>query len=197
MNLQDFATLQAAIDYVAPKERMISQDMIVSFLTLNDCVTSLQTSTNEKAKGFYLAITSGVQEFNLMNSHTVGQSQQALLAYLVTAGAVNQAFADTCVGYANGSYQPFINATKHDFDKAKGVITKTPIIVENGYCTITTTADVESHNPQIYRKITFTNGDFEYIRVAGFTGVSVAKLYRVQCPSFPDMYIDDAYGVVS
>jgi len=171
--------------------------MIVSFLTQNDCVTSLQTSTNEKAKGFYLAVLSGVQEFNLMNSHFIGQAQQALLAYLVSVGAVNQAFADSCVNYANGTYQPFINATKHDFELAKGIITKTPVTVEKGYCTITTTADVESHNPQIYKKITFENGDFEYFRVAGFAGVSLAKLYRVQCPSFPDMYVDDAYGVVS
>jgi hypothetical protein len=197
MLLSDFSTLAEAKAHVAERKRMASPDMIISFLTKHDCVTSLQTSTKEKAKGFYLALLAGVQEFNLMNNHPVGQAQIQLLSYLVSVNTVNQAFYDEVFNYCNYTNTPFVNSTKHDFDKAKGNINKKLVTVENGYCTITTTADKESHNPQIYREVTFSNGDVEYIRVAGFGAVSTAKLYRVQCPSFPVMYVDDAYSVIT
>ena len=197
MKAQDFDSVELARIHKEPTKRMASPDMIISFLTKHDCVTSLQTSTNEKAKGFYLALLAGVQEFNLMNNHPIGQAQIQLLSYLVSVNAVNQAFYDEAFNYCNYTNTPFVNLTKHDFDKAKGNINKTLVTVENGYCTITTTADTESHNPQIYREVTFSNGDVEYIRVAGFSAVSTAKLYRVQCPSFPNMYVDDAYSVIT
>ena len=92
MKLQDFDTLALAQPYIKDEKRMTSPDMLISFLTLYDCVTSLQTSTDEKAKGFYLALLAGVKEFNLMSNHPVGQAQIQLLGWLVSVNAVNQSF---------------------------------------------------------------------------------------------------------
>jgi hypothetical protein len=197
MKAQDFDSVKLARIHKEPATRMISPDMLISYLTKHDCVTSLQDSTHEKAKGFYLALLAGVKEFNLMDNNPVGKAHIQLLNLLVSVDAVNQAFADECYNYANYETLPFKFLTEHNFQLAKGIFKKIPVTVENGYCTITTTADTESHNPQIYREVTFSNGDVEYIRVAGFGAVSTAKLYRVQCPSFPVMYIDDAYSVVT
>lgn len=192
MQLEEFNTLQDAKNYIAPKERMISQDMIVSFLTVNDCITTLQESANEKAKGFYLAVSSGVQEFNLMNSHPVGQAQQSLLAYLVLINAANQAFADDCISYANSTYKPHENKTKHDFDLAKGTITRVSKQAVNGWLKITTSADCEAHRPQICVDV---QGVFQ--RVAGFNVVSVTGDYVAQVPrGYTEYFVDDAYGVV-
>ena len=194
MQLEEFNTLQDAKNYIAPKERMISQDMIVSFLAKNNCVTSLQASLDEKAKGFYLAILSGVEEFNLKNSsESVGKPQQILLSYLVSINAVNQAFADDCILYANTIYKPFGNATKHDFELAKGTITRKAVTQTDGILTINTNTDCEAHNPQVYQYI--ESADF-YKRVAGFRGVSVASKYQIEVPRVASLYIDDAYGVV-
>ena len=194
MQLQEFNTLQDAKNYIAPKERMISQDMIVSFLTKNNCVTSLQTSLDEKAKGFYLAVLSGVKEFNLMNSSEfVGKAQQQLLAYLVSINAVNQGFANDCMSYANTTQKPFKNATKQDFEIAKGTIARKAVTQVDGILTINTTADCEKHNPQVYQYI--ESADF-YKRVAGFRGVGVAGKYQIEVPRVNSLFVDDAYGVV-
>lgn len=117
--LKDFDTLAEAQAYTETKERMISQDMIVSLLTQFDCVSSLQNSTDEKAKGFWLAVSSGVKEFNVMNSHSTGVAQQALLTYLVSVGAVTADFQANAIAYANQPYQPFANTTQEQFEVAK------------------------------------------------------------------------------
>ena len=96
MQLSQFNTLEDAKEHSEQKERMISHDMIVVFLTKNQCITSLQNSTDESAKGFWLAVSSGVQEFNIMSSHPVGQGNQQLLTHMVSIGATNQSFADDC-----------------------------------------------------------------------------------------------------
>lgn len=86
-------------------ERMISHDMLVALLTQHDSVSSLQSSNDEKAKGFWLAVSSGVREFNVMNSHPVGQLQQQLLSHLVDINAVTQEFSDAAIEYANTAKQ--------------------------------------------------------------------------------------------
>jgi hypothetical protein len=194
--LKDFATLADAKIHTEPFERMLSPDMVINFLTVYNSLNILLSSTDEKAKGLVFAIQAGVSDFNLMNSHPIGRGQQQLIGYLVAIGALTSDCRDACVGYANTTRKPYANETKQSFDIAKGTISRTQVTVEQGFCSITTTADCEKHNPQIYRKVTFVNGTFEYVRVAGFSGVEAAKTYRVQCPSFPDLYVDDAYGVV-
>ena len=197
MLLKDFATLADARNHTEPHERMLSPDMVINFLTVYNSLDILLASTDEKAKGLVFALQAGVTEFNLMSSHPVGQIQQQLIGYLVQINAITIECFNACVGYANTTRKPYDNETKQNFDIAKGAIERSPVTVEQGFCTITTTADCEKHNPQVYRKVTFNDGSFEYVRVAGFRDVELAKTYRIQCPSFTDLYVDNAYGVVS
>ena len=200
MLLKDFATLADARNHTEPHERMLSPDMVINFLTVYNSLDMLLASTDEKAKGLVFALQSGVTEFNLMNSHPngIGRIQQQLIGYLVSIGALTQECFNACVGYANTTQKPYKSITKQDFNNAKGIISLKPVTVEQGFCTIVLSADAEEkHNPQVYRKVTFNDGSFEYVRVAGFRDVELAKTYRIQCPSFPDLYVDDAYGVVS
>lgn len=86
------------------KSRMLSPDMMVHMLTMSDSITSLFESTDEKAKGFLLAIKSGgITEFNLMDSHPIGQLQQKTLTHLVEVNAVTPMFKTLCLNYANYS----------------------------------------------------------------------------------------------
>ena len=117
MKLEEFNTLEEAKIYQQQKGRMISHDMIVVLLTKNQCITSLQSAADESAKGFWLAVSSGVQEFNVMSSHIVGIGNQQLLAHMVSIGAVNQSFADDCLAYANTTTYPHANATEYDFKR--------------------------------------------------------------------------------
>tara|TARA_R110000772_G_scaffold143936_2_gene253496 strand:- start:151 stop:756 length:606 start_codon:yes stop_codon:yes gene_type:complete len=199
MQLQDFNTLALAKLYIKDERRMTSPDMLISFLTLYDCVTSLQTSTDEKAKGFNLALLAGVKEFNLMSDHPVGQAQIQLLSWLVSVGAVNQSFYDACYNYANYQRQPFLLKTEHEFQLAKGTIPRVRVTLEQGYCriSVSNTSDIESHRPQVSRRTVFANGDKKFDRVATFETVSIAKIYEVACPNFGDLWVDDAYNVIS
>jgi hypothetical protein len=198
MKLQDFATLEAARDYDAEVERMLSPDMVVNFLTVHKSLNLLLASTDEKAIGLVFALQSGVTEFNLMNSHPVGIGQQQLIQYLASIGVLTIECVAACIAYANTTIRPWKDLTKQDFNTAKGIISLKPVTVEQGFCTIVLNADAEEkHNPQVYRKVTFNDASFEYVRVAGFRDVELVDTYRIQCPSFPDMYVDDAYGVVS
>jgi hypothetical protein len=199
MKLQDFDTLALAQPYIKEEKRMTSPDMLISFLTLHDCVTSLQTSTDEKAKGFNLALLAGVKEFNLMSDHPVGQAQIQLLSWLVSVGAVNQAFYDACYNYANYQSQPFQFSTEHDFQYANGTIksTRAPIAWELGHCTVTTTEDCPAHIAQIYERVVFSDGTYQDVRKAHFLKpVSAQGMYRTACPNSPNLYVDNVYAVM-
>lgn len=119
--LNEFATLADAQAYTYVNERMISPDMVVSILTDNDCVISLQNhaQTDDKAAGFLLALSGSVTEFNVMNSHPVGQAQQSILQHLVDIGAINATAQAHLIGYANVTVQPYQNTSQQDFDDAQ------------------------------------------------------------------------------
>lgn len=192
MQLSDFQRLADAKAYSETKERMLTQDMIVALLTEHNCVTTLEQSSDEKAKGFYLAIQSGVKEFNIMNSHPVGQRQQQLLSYIANTGAVNQAFADACVSEANFTHLPFAKSTEYDFMKAKGTCPVKQVTPQSGWLKITTTGDCEKHNPQIYAEVQGVRR-----RVAGFQSVEKAGDHLAKVPrEHSTLYVDDAYGVI-
>lgn len=193
MLLSQFDTLNEAKDYQEQKGRMISHDMIVVFLTKNQCITSLQNSTDESAKGFWLAVSSGVQEFNIMSSHPVGQGNQLLLAHMVNVGAVTQSFADDCLSYANFTTYPHASATEYDFKRAKGLpIPQKEVVPVNGYIKITLTQDVEPHRPQVFADIQGVKQ-----RVTGFGLVDKAGDYLAQVPrGYASFYVDNAYGVM-
>jgi hypothetical protein len=203
--LKDFATLADAKKHIEPFQRMLSPDMVINFLTVHHSLDILLASTDEKAKGLVFALQSGVSEFNLMNNPPdgIGKIQQQLIGYLVSIGALTQECFDACVSYANKTRMPYEFTTKQEFQYAKGTITRKQITWESGYCKLVLTSDAaEAHNPQIFKRIRFSDGSFEDQRVAGFRDVYKAKTseekpYRVQCPCNSMLVVDDAYGVVS
>ena len=75
-----------------------------------------------------------------MNSHPVGQLQQGLLAHLVSVGAVNQAFSDAIIGYANQTSYPYSTTTQAEYDAAvaKAAITETEVSYPSESYIITT-----------------------------------------------------------
>lgn len=121
--LNEFATLAEAQAYTYTNEKMASPDMVLSLLTQHDSVISLQNgaTTDDKAAGFLLALQGSVTEFNVMNSHPVGQAQQQLLDYMVSQGFVTVEFKNALIGYANVSVQPYQNTTQQEFDDAKEI----------------------------------------------------------------------------
>jgi hypothetical protein len=199
MKLQDFDTLAQAHEHVertlkSSDERMLNERGIFSLIGMQDGEALMQAieasiSIPARVKSWFKPSEKGIDISD--------PSALAILAGMVSVNVLTQTNSDILSEYAYLTTQPFEFSTKHDFDKAKGNINKTSVTIEQGYCTITTSADTESHNPQIYRQISFANGDIEYVRVAGFGVVSTAGLYRVQCPGFPNMHVDDAYSVVT
>jgi hypothetical protein len=202
---KDFATLKKAREYEVPFERMMSPDMVINFLTVYNSLDMLLNSTDEKARGLVFALQAGVTEFNLMNSPPkgIGRVQQQLIQYLASIKALTPECVAACIAYANTTRRPWKDSTKNDFEADKGIINRKPVTVEQGYCKLVLTADAEEvHNPQIYKRITFSDGNFEDVRVAGFRNVhkvktELEKPYRVECRAYANMYVDDAYGVVS
>mgnify|MGYP003641447779 FL=1 len=199
MKLQDFDTLAQAKPHSErtlknSDERMLNERGIFSLIGMQageSLMQSIEASPDipARVKAWFKPSERGIDISD--------PSAVAILAGMVAANRLTQVNSDILIEYAYVTTYPFANSTKHDFDKAKGTINKTLVTVENGYCTITTTADREAHSPQIYKRISFSNGDVEYIRVAGFGVVSTAGQYRVECPRFPAMYVDDAYSVVT
>ena len=126
-----------------------------------------------------------------------GQLNRAGAAILVVQGIFTQPLVDAF--FAKGFVRtfPFINTTDHSLELAKGTVNRVSITVEQGYARITTNAACELHNPQITQLITFADGSTKYKRVSSFVGVESARDYIVQCPTLPNLFVDNTYGVIS
>jgi hypothetical protein len=203
MILSDFNTLVEARAYVTTQPKLIHRDSMNSLLASAGLYIALKDIALDTTNPFQNLISAFLDsvEYNFMLNSDTGNRQISALDSIVSAGgAMGSAIASIrplILSMANPEIQPFEFSTEHDFLKAKGGMTYALVTVEQGFCTITTTADTEAHIPQIYKRISFSNGDVEYVRVAGFGVVSTAGQYRVQSPSFPVMYVDDAYSVVT
>jgi hypothetical protein len=199
MNLNDFNTLSLAQVHIKDEKRTASIATVIGFLTDYDCVSTLQDSPDEKAKGFHLALLSGVREFDLTSNSIEGQKYAQLLDWLVYVNAVNRDFADACYNYCNYQSRPFVNSTEHDFQYANGTIklSRVPIAWELGHCTVTTTDDCPAHTAQIYERVVFSDGTYQDVKKAHFlTQVSAQGKYRTACPSSPNLYVDNVYAVM-
>ena len=129
-SLADFATLQDAKIYTEKAKQMLTPDIVVSVLTANDSVLSLEEKalTDDKAAGFLLALRGSVSGFNLMAGTTIGDKQQQLLNYLVLINAVNQDCANELIYIANDvESKPFENATLLQFNQANKIYTEKKI----------------------------------------------------------------------
>jgi hypothetical protein len=203
MILSDFNTLAEARAYITTQPKLIHRDSMNSLLASAGIYIALKDIALDTTNPFQNLISAFLDsvEYNFMVGNITGDRQIAALDSIVSAGgAMGSAIVSIrplILAMANPEIQPFEFSTTHDFLKAKGSMTYAPVTVEQGFCTITTTDDTEAHSPQIYKRISFSNGDAEYIRVAGFGAVATAGQYRVECPRFPAMYVDDAYSVVT
>jgi hypothetical protein len=198
MKLGDFATLQDARPYKLrtlknTDERMLNERGIFSLIGLQAGETLMQAieasaGIPARVKAWFKPSEQGI---DISDPNALG-----ILAGMVAANVLTQANSDILTEYAYVTTQPFINATKNDFELEKGIFNKIPIVVKRGLCRIRTTADTEKHNPQIYQRIDHGNNDIEYKRVAGFRDIEKAGYYpSIECPN-GDMYIDDAYSVI-
>ena len=201
MNLEDFDTLKLAQDNPVIVGRMTSPDMVVSLLTEHDSTLMLldKAKTDPKAAGFLLALNGAVTSYNVITGHPIGDKQQLLLAWLVNIEAVTQNFMTGLISYANPTVYPHTNKTELDFQLAKGTIERVKVTqpFERGECVIITTADCEPHTPQIYERVTYANNEIKDIRIAGFRTVEKAGTYRAHCRDVNNLWIDNAYGVIT
>lgn len=126
--LNEFETIEAARSYTYTTERMISSAMIFAMLGQHNSMNTLKASDDNVAVAFLSALNGGVDEYNLMNSHDLGELQQSSLARLVGINAVTQEFANAAIAYANGKIeQPYLDCTQVQFNNAKKLYTEIPV----------------------------------------------------------------------
>jgi hypothetical protein len=119
-----------------------------------------------------------------------------LIDTMAGAGAITEAEAGLLKGYAYSTVTPFSSATLYDILKARDKCPTVPVTVTGGYAIIDVSADVETHNPQVYALNPRTN---KQERVNGFRAVGKSGLYDAVIPSEwrnAVLSVDDAYGVV-
>jgi hypothetical protein len=199
MKLEEFDNIIDARGYLAPLKRMMTPAMVISYLTRNNSISTLQNSTDEFAKGFHFALLAGVPDFDIMSDNPIGRAQALLVLHLVSVNAVTQAFYDACYNYANTTSRPFEFVTEHDFQYANDTIklSRVPIVWELGHCTVTTTGDCPAHTAQIYQRVSFSDGTYQDVRKAHFLKpVSAQGKYRTACPNLPNLYVDNVYAVI-
>jgi hypothetical protein len=119
MKLKDFATLTDAQAYTENKTKMISPDVMLSFLTQHDHIDLLDAPSKKESKALKHAFSFG-SEFNLIDGHPL--SVRPMLDQMVTDTDLSEAFRDAVVAYANQTTNPFASATQAEFDKAKAQV---------------------------------------------------------------------------
>ena len=135
MNLSDFADLQTAQAHTEVKGRMISPDMMVSFLTAHNLINTVLNSSTDGAKGLQLALQFG-SEFNVITGHPA--SIITIVNQMITDEILTQAFKEFCVSYANPVVYPFANTTLAQFNMAKNIYTAKQITLTKGQDIIVT-----------------------------------------------------------
>ena len=195
MQLKDFTSLQEAKDYKiltlkTSEERMLNERGIFSLIGIPRGEVFMQAieanpDIPERVKAWFKPSEQGI---DIADPNALG-----ILAGMVAVDVLTQSDNDALRDYAYIETQPFKTATKHDFELAKGTITRKAVTQTDGILTINTNTDCEAHSPQVYQYI--ESADF-YKRVAGFRGVSVASKYQIEVPRVANLFVDDAYGVV-
>jgi hypothetical protein len=137
--------------------------------------------------------------FGLDQTTAEGQGNLEAAGVMVAATIMTEDQKIELLGLAIKTTYPNANATEQDFQIAKGTITRKLVSLqfEHGKCIIKTNADCEAHTPQIYKKLNYSDGTEEFVRIAGFRTVEKFGTYRTHCPYFNELYVDDAYGVIS
>jgi hypothetical protein len=136
--------------------------------------------------------------FGLDPTTAEGRGNLAAAETMVDTGLMTESQNSELLGLAIKTTYPNENSTKQDFEIANGTIVRKLVSLpfEHGNCIIKTNADCEAHTPQIYKKLDYSDGSEEFVRIAGFRTVQKAGTYRTHCQYFSELYVDNAYGVI-
>ncbi len=218
MQLSDFLatvpelTHQQALD--AAKAHTVLQGNMLAATTVNGWLSAFkllpvvkQIAENEPshpAHSDLLAVWVGLlgdHEFNFKIGNVTGDGQIAALNRLINTDLTEHApalnmFKDTALYFANTVKHPFATATLHDVLIIRNACPTKPVTAVNGWVTITTTADVQLHNPRLMA-LNSRTGQWQWAN--NVRGVSKAGSYDAQVPREwlnAQLCIDDPYGVI-
>lgn len=122
-----------------------------------------------------------------------GQANRVSAAKLVEHGVFSQYFVDTFFSRAKVVTYPLQSTTLAQVKAHRGTLVYKPVTAQNGWAKITTTADCEPHNPQIFVEIMGVKQ-----RVAGFRDVEKSGDYLAQVPvGYSQYFVADSYEVIA
>jgi hypothetical protein len=207
LKLEDFETLAIAQAYeFSNDKKFIGSGQARGYLIRNGLWSILRVMQSDLsnplsslADGTIITASDASSYFGLDPSKSDGIGNLQSVGVFVSQGAFTQDQADGFLNLAISIENIYANKTELDFQLAKGTINRVKVTkpFERGECVIITTADCEPHTPQIYERVTYANDDIEYVRIAGFRTVEKAGTYRAHCRDVSNLWIDDAYGVIT
>ena len=207
LKLEDFETLAIAQAYpFSNDKKRIGSGQARGYLIRNGLWSilramqaDLNNSLSSLADGTIITASDANSHFGLDPSKADGVGNLQSVGVFVSEGVFTQEQANGFLSLAISIENIYANKTELDFQIAKGTIARVKVTqpFERGECVIITTADCEAHTPQIYERVTYANGKTEDIRIAGFRTVEKAGTYRTNCKNINNLWIDNAYGVIT
>jgi len=199
-NVDDTVALSEARLYEQTKGQLIHRDTMNSLLAQAKSYVSFKVMAEDGNNPFQneLAAFLDSEEFNFMQDSSTGLAQIAMLDSIIGEGVAGLSDAiailkPTIIALANKSHLPFENVTLADVKRIRKTTEYAELSPHDGWLKITTSADCEKHNPQIFAE---TQGVRH--RVAGFNAVESAGDYIVQVPrSNVTFFVENPYGVIS
>lgn len=207
MQLSDFNTLSEAKTYVERSYRLISPGIASQFLGLQGILSKVRAKTSDETVVQVIPgvdttlaevcnmVLVGCQNTGFATDPTEqdGELNRAAAQILVEHSILSAEQAEDFFALGTTDSTPFAHTTKHEFDVAKGNITrrilKTNVPGDIGLLELGSQAP-ERHNP----RITTAEGK----RVNSFYHVQEAGVYTAKIPaeySGHELYVDDSYGV--
>lgn len=200
MRLSDFETLEAARAFETTTGKMISKNEIIGLLASANLYVRFKEIAQDGSHPFQdvAAALLDATAFNFMSGTLMGEQNLAALEAFSQAGlpesAAIQSLKPSINALANPPVRPYEHVTLHEFLQAKNAMPRTRVAAIDGWVKITTTADVEKHNPQI--SVQPVRG--LHTRVSAFSGVEAAGEYFAKVPvTATDVWVDDPYQVIS
>jgi len=202
MQLKDFNTLAEAREHTETRSKMVSRHVMNAVLAQAGLFVPLRRMQDDDTNPFQNAMAAffdpGISEYNFDGNHPIGSQNVATLDAMIAAdigghGAVLSAVKGQLLALSSETVYPFAGATLHAFLTAKGECPKKQVTPENGWLTLTLTADVEPHAPNIWHQP--IPGHF--VRLAGVGVVSGAGDYYAKVSAaHTTLWVDDAYAAV-
>jgi len=124
MKLSNFNSLAEAQAYSETSGKMMSPDLMLSYLTMFGHVSILDNPINDETKALKHAFNFG-SEFNLIKGHP--SNIQSMLQIMVDAGDISVPFQQAVIAYANPTIQPFATSTQLEFNQANQIYTSKTI----------------------------------------------------------------------